>query len=78
MAPFYFGQARMRKKRQSSVEKEGEGYKYPPAPYGHLSRGSAMAQVRLCRTAAVPLFKCGSVAPRKTARVGVKCRLSWL
>ena len=25
-----------------------------------------------------PLFKCGSAAPRKTARVIVKCRLSWL
>ena len=25
-----------------------------------------------------PLFKCGSAAPRKTTRVTVKCRLSWL
>ena len=25
-----------------------------------------------------PLFKCGSAAPRKTTRIIVKCRLSWL
>ena len=74
----YFGRAEVWKKRQSTIGKEGEGYKYPPAPNGHLSHGSAAAQVRQCRTAAVPLFKCGSATPRKTARVIVKCRLSWL
>lgn len=45
-----FGRAEVRKKRQSTIGKEGEGYKYPPAPNGHLSHGSAMAQVRQCRT----------------------------
>ena len=74
----YFGRAEVKKKRQSTIGKEGEGYKYPPAPNGHLSHGSAMAQVRQCRTAIGPLFKCGSAVPRKTARLRVKCRLSWL
>ena len=46
----YFRSAEMRKKRQSTVGKEGEGYKYPATPNGHLSHGSAMAQVRQCRT----------------------------
>ena len=73
-----FGHAQVRKKRQIAVGKDGERYKYPSAPNGHLSRDSAAAQVRQCRTAAVPLFKCDSAAPRKTARVRVKCRLSWL
>ena len=77
-APFYFGQVRVRKKRSRDIGEEGEGYKYPPAPNGHLSHGSAMAQVRQCHTTVVPLFKCGSAALRKTARVRVKCRLSWL
>jgi len=74
----YFGCAKVRKKRQCTVGKEEEGYKYPPAPNGHLSHGSVATQVWQCRTAAVPLFKCGSAAPVKTARVRVKCRLSWL
>ena len=73
-----FGRAEVRKKRQSTIGKEEKGYKYPPAPNGHLSHGSAMAQVRQCRTTVVPLFKCGSAALRKTARVRVKCRLSLL
>ena len=72
----YFGRAEVKKKRQSTIGKEGEGYKYPPVPNGHLSHGNAVAQVRQRRTAAVPLFKCGSNAPHKTARVRVKCRLS--
>ena len=75
-APFYFGRAGVRTKRQRAVGKEGKGYKYPLAPNGHLSRGSAMAQMRQCRTTTMPLFKCGSAAPCKTARVRVKCRLS--
>ena len=74
----YFGRAEVRKKRQSTVGKEGEGYKYPPAPNVHLSHSSAMAQVRQFHTTAVPLFKCGSAAPCKTTRARVKCRLSWL
>ena len=43
-APFYFGQAGVRKKRQSTVGEEGEGYKYLSAPNGHLSRGSAASR----------------------------------
>ena len=31
-APFYFGRARVRKKRQKAVGEQGEGYKYPTAP----------------------------------------------
>ena len=77
-APFYLGWAGVRKKRPRAVGKEGEGYKYPLAPNGHLSCGSAATQVRQCRTMVVPLIKCGSVAPRKTARAIVKCRLSWV
>ena len=51
-----FGRARVRKKRQSTVGKKGEGYKYPLAPNGHLSRSSDVAQVRQClsSSAAVP------------------------
>ena len=55
---FCFGRAEVRKKRQSTVGKEGEGYKYSPTPNGHLSHGSAAVphcgsaslQVRQCRT----------------------------
>ena len=55
-APFCFGQAGVRKKRQRAVGEEGEGYKYPLAPNGHLSRSSDVAQVRQClsSSAAVP------------------------
>ena len=42
----YFGRPKVRKKRQSTVGKEGEGYKYPPAPNVHLSHSSAMAELR--------------------------------
>ena len=49
-APFCFGRARVRKKRQRAIGEEGEGYKYPLAPNSHLSRDSAMAQVRQCHT----------------------------
>ena len=45
-----FGHAQVSKKRQIVIGKEGEGYKYPPAPNGHFNRGSAVAQVRQCRT----------------------------
>ena len=38
-----FGYAEVRKKRQSTVGKEEEGYKYPFSPNGHLSHGSAAA-----------------------------------
>ena len=46
----YFRCAKVRKKRHSTVGKEGEGYKYPQASNNHLSRGSAAAQVRQCHT----------------------------
>ena len=74
-----FGRAEVRKKRQRAIGEEGEGYKYPLAPNGHLSRGTTLKS-RQCHdlSTAVPLFKCGSVTPRKTARVRVKCSLSWL
>ena len=49
-APFYFGRARVRKKRQRAIGEEEEEYKYPPAPNGHLSHDSASLQVRHCRT----------------------------
>ena len=32
------------------IGEEGEKYKYPLAPNGHLSHGSASLQVRQCRT----------------------------
>ena len=44
-APFCFGRAGVRKKRQRAIGEEGEGYKYPLAPNGHLSHGNAVAQV---------------------------------
>ena len=55
-APFCFGRARVRKKRQRAIGEEGEGYKYPLAPNGHLSHGSVASQVRQClsSSAAVP------------------------
>jgi hypothetical protein len=40
--------------------------------------GSAAPQVRQCCTAAVPLSRCGTAAPSKTARIRVEYRLSWL
>ena len=52
----------MRRSQKRDVGEEEDGYKYPLSPNGHLS-------------VAVPLFKCGNAAPRKTARVRVKCRL---
>ena len=75
---FYFGRARMSRSQKRDVGDEKDGYKYPLSPNGHLSRGSATTQVWQCRTAAVPLFKYGSAAPRMIAKVRVKCRLSWL
>ena len=45
-----FGRAEVRKKRQRAIGEEEEGYKYPLAPNGHLSCGSAATQVRQCRT----------------------------
>ena len=77
-APFLFGHARMSRRNKRDAGEEEDGYKYPLSPNGHLSHGSAMAQVRQCRTAVVPLFKCGSATPVKTAWVRVKFRLSWL
>ena len=64
-APFLFGHAGINRRRKRNVGEEEDGYKYPLSPNGHLS-------------AAVPLFKCGSAVPCKTARVRVKYRLSWL
>ena len=55
-APFCFGRARVRKKRQRAVGEEGEGYKYPRAPKGHLSHGSATAQVGQCRSQSAALL----------------------
>ena len=55
----------MSRRKKIAIGEEEDGYKYPLSPNGHLS-------------AAVPLFKYGSAAPRKTTRVRVKCRLSWL
>ena len=51
---FCFGRAEVRKKRQSTVGKEGEGYKYPPGFNGHLSRGSAALRQCLFSSAAMP------------------------
>ena len=45
-----FGCVEVRKKRQRAIGEKGEGYKYPLSTNGHLSRGSAAAQVRQCRT----------------------------
>ena len=60
------------------VGEERKRYKYPLARNGHLSHGSAAAQVRQCRSTAVALPRCGTTAPGKTAMVIVKCWLSWL
>ena len=53
-----FGRAEVRKKRQSTVGKEGEGYKCPLAPNGHLTHDSAAAQVWQClsSSATVPHY----------------------
>ena len=56
-APFYFGQVRVRKKRQRAIREEGEGYKYPQPPtvtsvmaVPRLKCGNASLQVRQSRT----------------------------
>ena len=36
-------------REKKDTGEEGERYKYPPSPNGHLSRGSASLQVRHCR-----------------------------
>ena len=38
---FYFGRARMGRRKKMSVGEEEDGYKYPLSPNGHLSHGSA-------------------------------------
>ena len=59
----------MVQREKRDVGDEGERYKYPLAPNGHLSHGSAAAQVRQCCSAVVPLSRCGTVALGKTAKV---------
>jgi len=56
---------------QRDVGGDRKIYKYPPAPNGHLSRGTAATQVRQCCSAAVLLSGCGTAALGKTARVGI-------
>ena len=54
----YFGRVEVRKKWQSTVGEEGEGYKYPLAPNGHLTHDSAAAEVWQClsSSATVPHY----------------------
>ena len=59
----------MTRRKKRAIREEEDGYKYPLNPNGHLSHGSAAAQVRQCHLAAVPLFRCGTTAPGKTARI---------
>ena len=40
---FYFGRARMSRRKKIAVGEEEDGYKYPLSPNGHLSHGSATA-----------------------------------
>ena len=40
---FYFGRARMSRRKKIAVGEEEDGYKYPLSPNGHLSRGSTAA-----------------------------------
>ena len=40
---FYFGQARMSKRKKIAVGEKEDGYKYPLSPNGHLSRDNATA-----------------------------------
>ena len=54
-APFLFGRAGMSRRKKRDVGEEGDEYKYPLNPNGHLSAavphcGSASLQVRQCRT----------------------------
>ena len=49
-APFLFGTARMSRSQKRDVGDEGDGYKYPLSPNGHLSHDSASLQVWQCRT----------------------------
>ena len=61
------------RERRETLERKRKGINTPLAPNGHLSRGSAMAQVRQCHSAVVPLSRCGTVAQGKTTKVRVKC-----
>ena len=56
---------------ERDVRGDGKRYKYPPALNGHLSHGSAAAQVRQCCSAIVSLSECGTAALGKTSRVGM-------
>ena len=40
----------MSRRKKIAVVEEEDGYKYPLSPNGHLSHGSATAQVRQYRT----------------------------
>ena len=40
---FYFGRARMSRRKKIAVGEEEDGYKYPLSPNGHLRCGSVMA-----------------------------------
>ena len=55
-APLYFGRAEVKKKRQRTIGEEGEGYKYPPAPNGHLSHDNVVAQMWQCLSLGVALL----------------------
>jgi hypothetical protein len=77
-APFCFSTNWTVGKEERDIVGEGKRYKYLPTPNSHLSRGSAAAQARQCHSAGVPLSRCDTATPGKTARVRVKCWLSWL
>ena len=46
----YFGHAKVRKKRQSTIGKEGEGYKYPPSPQRSLKSWQCRCSSAVVRT----------------------------
>jgi len=58
--------------RREPLEGKGKGIN-TPRPNGQLSHGSAVAQLWQCRSATMPLFGCGTVAPGKTTRVRMEC-----